>query len=335
MNELDIRNKIVNTAAGYVGATQGSSKHIDIVNTYNAIKPLPRGYKLKTSDAWCAATVSAMAAKCNLLDIIPAECSCVSMVTLAQKLGIWQENDAYVPKAGDIILYDWQDNGNGNNVGTPDHVGIVAGVSGSTITVIEGNKGSPAQVGYRYIAVNGRYIRGYILPNYASKAGKTAVVKPTATVKTEAKVTKAATATNIVNMPELSRGSIGTYVKALQYFLNGLGYNCGYVDGDFGANTAKAVIAFQRAKRLSADGIVGVDTWTALRNALPELSRKASGNCVRGVQTLLTAYGYNCGGIDGVFGDNTYGAVVRFQGAKNLIPDGIVGEQTYKMLWRR
>ena len=65
-------------------------------------------------------------------------------------------------------MYDWQDSGSGDNTGAPDHVGIVEKVVGSTITIIEGNKG--AAVARRTLAVNGRYIRGYCLPNYASKA---------------------------------------------------------------------------------------------------------------------------------------------------------------------
>lgn len=170
MTENELRNYIVNTAISYLGATEGSKKHIDIVNTYNAIRPLPQGYKLKNTDSWCAATVSAMAAKCGLLDIIPAECSCPRQVGLWQKMGRWMENDAYVPKHGDIVYYDWDDSGKGDNTGVPDHVGIVTKVEGNTITVIEGNAAD--MVKYRTLAVNGKFIRGYGLPDYASKATK-------------------------------------------------------------------------------------------------------------------------------------------------------------------
>lgn len=93
------------------------------------------------------------------------------MIRLFQKLGEWDENDARVPKPGDIIFYDWQDSGSGDNAGTPDHVGIVEKVSGNTITVIEGNKSDA--VGRRTIKVNGRYIRGYGIPKY-EKASQTA-----------------------------------------------------------------------------------------------------------------------------------------------------------------
>ena len=81
-----------------------------------------------------------------------------------QKKGIWEENDAYIPKAGDILFYDWQDSGKGDNTGWPDHVGIVESVENGHITVIEGNLNNT--VGRREIAVNARYIRGYGVPEY-------------------------------------------------------------------------------------------------------------------------------------------------------------------------
>ena len=168
MTTNELRNYIVNTAITYLGTAEGSKKHLDIVNTYNAIKPLPVNYKLKTTDSWCAAFVSAMAAKCKLLDIIPAECSCPRQITLWQKLGRWKEDDAYKPSAGDIIYYDWDDNGSGDNKGVADHVGIVVSVDGNSIKAIEGNKADT--VAYRTISVNGKNIRGYGLPDYASKA---------------------------------------------------------------------------------------------------------------------------------------------------------------------
>lgn len=52
----------------------------------------------------------------------------------------------------------------------------------------------------------------------------------------------------------------GIDVKLLQTQLNNKGYNCGKVDGEFGKNTKSAVISFQKANKLTADGIVGKDT---------------------------------------------------------------------------
>ena len=137
-----------------------------IIDSYNKLDSLPRGYKVKYTDSWCMTFVSAMVRECNLLDIIPVECSCGKAVEKAQAMGIWQENDAYVPQIGDIIMYDWDDNGNGDNTGWPDHVGIVAEVNGNTFKVIEGNKNDAVE--YRTMTVNGKFIRGYITPKFLS-----------------------------------------------------------------------------------------------------------------------------------------------------------------------
>lgn len=56
----------------------------------------------------------------------------------------------------------------------------------------------------------------------------------------------------------------GNDVKWVQYALNREGFNCGEVDGIFGKGTKKAVIAFQKAKGLGVDGVVGPKTREAL-----------------------------------------------------------------------
>lgn len=62
----------------------------------------------------------------------------------------------------------------------------------------------------------------------------------------------------------LERGAYGDYVKVLQGFLICMGYDTGGLDGDFGAQTDKAVRDFQYDKGLYADGIAGKMTFTAL-----------------------------------------------------------------------
>ena len=66
--------------------------------------------------------------------------------------------------------------------------------------------------------------------------------------------------------PVIKEGSRGVYVMVLQDALNYLGYNTGSIDGIFGAKTKAKVIAFQKANKLSADGIVGCNTWRKLTN---------------------------------------------------------------------
>lgn len=64
----------------------------------------------------------------------------------------------------------------------------------------------------------------------------------------------------------LQLGSIGNEVMQLQKFLNGAGYNSGNVDGNFGLQTQTALIKFEVAKKLTPDGIVGVQVRLALNN---------------------------------------------------------------------
>ena len=168
MTELELRNKVVDVMRGWLGWSEANGKFRSIIDLYNTQRPLPRGYAVQYDDEWCATTVTAAGMAAGLHDIIFGECSCSKMIELYRAAGRWEENDAYRPEPGDIIMYDWQDTGKGDNTGGADHVGIVEKVVGNTITIIEGNKGEA--VARRTLAVNGRYIRGYCLPDYASKA---------------------------------------------------------------------------------------------------------------------------------------------------------------------
>ena len=70
--------------------------------------------------------------------------------------------------------------------------------------------------------------------------------------------------TPVTIQPMLRTGSRGDAVRKLQELLNALGYDCGSVDGIFGSKTYAAVLAFQKANGLGADGIVGPLTWGKL-----------------------------------------------------------------------
>jgi lysozyme len=64
--------------------------------------------------------------------------------------------------------------------------------------------------------------------------------------------------------PTIKSGSRGDAVRLLQERLKELGYECGKSDGIFGQKTKQAVLQFQKNKNLKADGIVGINTWSAL-----------------------------------------------------------------------
>lgn len=70
----------------------------------------------------------------------------------------------------------------------------------------------------------------------------------------------------VTGLPELSKGSKGHAIKALQILLSGYGYDLGSygIDSDFGGVTENAVKEYQRDAGLEADGIVGPKTWAKL-----------------------------------------------------------------------
>ena len=201
---------------------------------------------MTTKDAWCAATTTALAVKLGYTDIVPCECSCTRLIALAKDMGIWIEDESITPTPGMLCLYDWDDNGKGDNTGNPEHIGIVESVGGGQFVVIEGNYDNAVK--RRTLTVNGKYLRGFIAPKYDAETD----VKPTDN--------------NEPNLRTLRKGDKGDDVKALQILLIGYGYSCGSygVDGSFGSATDKAVRAYQKDKGLSVDGIVGPKTWAML-----------------------------------------------------------------------
>lgn len=177
---------VLNVARSWIGRNEGDGSHKYIIDLYNSVRPLPRGYMVKYTDHWCSTFVSAVAIKAGATDIIPRECGCEKQIELCKNLGIWIEDGNITPRAGDIIFYNWDDSSQPND-GYADHVGIVESVGGYTITVIEGNMSE--RVGRRNIRVGHGNIRGYARPRYAS-SGSTTPVQPNKPNKSVAQVAK-------------------------------------------------------------------------------------------------------------------------------------------------
>ena len=158
-----------------------------------------------------------------------------------------------------------------------------------------------------------------------------------------------------VDVQTIGVGDTGYAVESAQVLLERRGYSCGGagIDGDFGSDTEAAVKQFQLDQNLSADGIIGPDTWTALCRSdytkkesttdsgkewcdvkIEMISKGSKGNAVRSAQALLEEYGYSCGsaGVDGDFGTGTEDAVKKFQQKNGLSVDGIVGPDTWERL---
>ncbi len=127
MNEREI---FISIAGAYLGVETGDPAQLAILNIYNDQEKLPRGYKMKPGDAWCAAFVTSCGIMAGLDMIIRPECGVWEMARLYQDHGelCLREMDdsdfrtifyAKYATAGDLIFYDWD----GDNV--PDHVGII------------------------------------------------------------------------------------------------------------------------------------------------------------------------------------------------------------------
>ena len=120
-----------------------------------------RKYYVQYNDNWCATFTSVVAHKCGITRLsFPYECGVQEQVKIAQARGTWFTDVSKV-KQGDLIIYDWQQNG-----AWADHVGFVIEVTDGTIKAIEGNIRNT--VGYRTLPQNSKSIMGFISVGFDS-----------------------------------------------------------------------------------------------------------------------------------------------------------------------
>ena len=144
-------------------------------------------------------------------------------------------------------------------------------------------------------------------------------------------------------MPLIQLGHTGPSVRDVQQRLDQLGLPVdGDLPGEFGTRTLAAVRTFQQSRGLTADGVVGRDTWRSLVEAgyslgdrLLYLARPMQrGDDVRDLQERLNRLGFDSGQVDGIFGPDTRDAVVDFQANVGLNDDGTAGPETVDALRR-
>lgn len=155
-------DKIVETAESFLGVAQGSQRHMELVDMYNAHEPLAQGYRATYADSWCDIFVSDVFLLNNAEALIGGtECGVQRHVALFKQLGIWHDRQGYTPTRGDIIVFDW-DKG-----GFADHIGIVAFGSKTYVRTVEGN--ASGVVRQREYNTADSCIVGYARPKYGER----------------------------------------------------------------------------------------------------------------------------------------------------------------------
>jgi N-acetylmuramoyl-L-alanine amidase len=131
-------------------------------------------------------------------------------------------------------------------------------------------------------------------------------------------------------------GDEGPAVRDIQDRLAALGFEPGAdARAVFAEGTRQAVLEFQKAKGLDADGIVGPNTWRSLYEAGYRLGDRLlflrrpmmRGEDVAELQSRLGSLGFDTGKVDGIFGPDTEAAVIDFQHNRHLAEDGKVGPE--------
>lgn len=212
--------------------------------------------------AWCAMFVSHVLNIVGIGEGVISD-SCTVMQRCMSGSVNWSEPDDW-PIPGDIIFFDWD---NKKEERPLDHVGICVGFYDGTIVYINGNGDSSYYVTREEINVNAKGKDGHNLVAYwmryvGDEESEVPEERPDKGIYIPAR--------------ELYKGMTGGDVKSLQRLLFADGYSVGMSgdDGDFGNDTEKAVIKYQKDHALVPDGIAGEKTLTALWNCKP-LSRKS------------------------------------------------------------
>lgn len=239
---------IVSVALAEEGYTEGA-------NNYSKYGEWYYNNVSKESDyahaQWCAMFISWCARQANIpTSVIKNNAWAGSMGSskcTGNFGGQYYPKGSITPQKGDIVYYGWGSS-------TSEHVEIVVSTTSNTITSIGGNTGGGTKVYiHRNYSFTSSNIVGYERPNYNGS-----VAPPSNDDELGIGYPRPS------GSPYLQSGSSGSGVCWLQTALNKAN-NAGLaVDGQFGSGTKQAVINFQSANGLEADGIVGPATINKL-----------------------------------------------------------------------
>ena len=150
--------------------------------------------------------------------------------------------------------------------GAINHTGIVTAVEGGRVHTVEGNSGDA--VARRVYAAQALNIAGYGRPDWAVAADGTPdqpAAKPAGAPQKKAEQSYSGTVCE-VRTQLLRQGNYGPQVENMQHLLTDHGFDCGGVDGRFGPATRRALLAFQRAAGIAADGEWGAQSFNTMWN---------------------------------------------------------------------
>lgn len=141
----------------------------------------------------------------------------------------------------------------------------------------------------------------------------------------------------------LEKGETGDEIKVLQQHLKDTLFYSGEIDGKFDEEVEKAVIEFQKAANLQADGIAGEKTQNALYNRTAAIfnggtpKRTLYSGCrgydIKILQQRLSALNYFSAPVSGYFCDKTVAAIKAFQKDNGMYVDGSADAIVRRHLW--
>ena len=222
--------------------------------------------------AWCAAYVSSVLKRARI-DADVTSTSCTIMQRLMSEHVNWSEPEDW-PEPGDIIFFDWD--GDRTEERPLDHVGIcVEFQKGGQIRYVNGNGSSEHYVTEQIINVTAKAADGHDLVAYWMRFIGDNAERPSENESDDKNPTEnepdVESKKVTLKIRQLRKGMTGGDVKTLQRLMFADGYSVGPCgdDGDFGNDTEKAVLEYQRDHGLSQDGIAGEKTLASLWDCKP------------------------------------------------------------------
>lgn len=257
-----------------------------------------RYWGYKTDSAWCATFVYCVFEDCGASDLFYGGGKCAYVPTIADYyIAQGQEVSKYDGQCADLILFDWDKNGNS------DHIGLIISKNADgSYNTIEGNTSINNQADGGKVMIRTRYISNIshiFRPNYDKAENQ-----PQQEIKPQTKCDNA------------------TVELGYQHALNFCGMR------SKGAVLQEA-LNMDYGFKLAVDGVVGDNTKSALGSHY--VQKGETQYMVTALEILLMINGYDPKGVEcaGVFGSGLEACVKQFQKDKRLTVDGVAGRNTF------